>query len=339
MALIVSVRVRLACLLLCQLVLASVPAGAQVAVGPQIMATAKALVSFLKEKCPVAPPGDAEAFKSCQSALFASEDFGHLFAPSITWGGAKEGVPVWQSPNTRFDSTLFRSLYLPLFMFDGKFTIAHEEPTSWTLVKLHVAFRNGLGAGEFPYPFWHDGKKWDAYQAANELIFRIDPVTAQIWNLQRNTNPEIATIFVPPVPSPAFDGKWTWSDGDKKFQPAVTLYDGIFDGDNPYKSAMSEAYKDFALSLRDKSCVACHNPSNPRHMRPLVLLQTPAHAAGEIKALIAAVSDNRMPLTEWGLADPMNEADKLSFLRKARAFDEAAARAFAWEKANHAKAP
>ncbi len=303
------------------------------------MTTVNRIVAVLKESCPLTKPDDREAFAKCQTALFADEEFGRLFAARVTWGGAREGVPVWQSPNTRFDSTLFRSLYLPLFMFDGQYTLSHEGPTSWTLLKLHVAFRNGLDAAEFPYPFWHDAKKWDAYQTANELVLRIDPVTAKVWNLQRNTNPAIATIFVNPVASPAFDGKWTWSDQEKKFQPSVTLYQGMFGSANPYAVAMSESYKDFALSLRDKSCTSCHNPANPQHMKPLVLLQTPAHAAGEIKSLIAAVEDNKMPLSEWGLTDPLADDEKQNFLAKAKAFQQAAERAFAWERAQHGDTP
>ena len=317
--------------------LAQPEARAQESFGPATMATVNRLVSILKDSCPVAKPDDAEAFASCQKTLFESAELSGLFAPAILWGGDKPGTPVWELPLTRFDSALFRSLYLPLFMFDGTYKLSHEGQTSWARLKLSAAFRNGLAVSEFPYPFWHDPAKWQAYQNANELVFRIDPASAQVWTMLRANDPEIATRFVAEKPAPAWDGKWTWTDDDRKFQPAVTLYAGLLDKDNPFAAVMSQTYKDFAISLRDKSCVSCHAPSNPRKMRPLVLLQTPAHAAAEIKSLIHAVEIGKMPLTEWGIADPLRPAEKEVFLAKAKAFESAAKSAFEWEKTKHAK--
>ena len=309
----------------------SAPVQAQESFGPEIMANANRLVAVLKDACPIAAPDNQEAFDRCRKALYESQELAALFAPDLQWGGAKPDVPVWELKLTHFDSTLFRSLYLPLFMFDGGYTMTHEGQSSWVRLKLHATFRNGLALGQFPYPFWHTAEKWQAYQELNELIFRLDPATAQVWTVLRQHNAGIATVTVPAKPAPVFDGKWMWQGQDRSTQPAVTLYDGLFDSDNPFKASLAVAYQDFALSLRDKSCLACHNPGNPAHMKQLVLLQTPAHAAGEIRALIAAVEKDQMPLTEWGIADPMTAADKAAFLAKARAFQLASERAFAWE--------
>jgi hypothetical protein len=120
-----------------------------------------------------------------------------------------------------------------------------------------------------------------------------------------------------------------WRDDKGQLQPAVTLYDGLFDRQNPFKAAMESSYKDFAIELRNHSCVSCHNPNNPQKMAPLILLQTPAHAAGEISRLIAAVKHGDMPIEEWGVAPPLSDDKKEIFLAKARAFE--------WEKSHRAQ--
>jgi hypothetical protein len=44
-------------------------------------------------------------------------------------------------------------------------------------------------------------------------------------------------------------------------------------------------------------------PHNPASMRRLVLMHTPAHAAGEITRLMKAVREDRMPLDETGISN------------------------------------
>ena len=153
----------------------SAPVQAQESFGPEIMANANRLVAVLKDACPIAAPDNQEAFDGCRKALYESQELAALFAPDLQWGGAKPDVPVWELKLTHFDSTLFRSLYLPLFMFDGGYTMTHEGQSSWVRLKLHATFRNGLAPGQFPYPFWHSADKWSAYEQANELRFYIAP--------------------------------------------------------------------------------------------------------------------------------------------------------------------
>jgi hypothetical protein len=40
--------------------------------------------------------------------------------------------------------------------------------------------------------------------------------------------------------------------------------------------------------MRDAQCDNCHVPDNPMPMRRLVLMHTPAHAAGEVARLMKA---------------------------------------------------
>jgi hypothetical protein len=50
-------------------------------------------------------------------------------------------------------------------------------------------------------------------------------------------------------------------------------------------------------------------PHNPTSMRRLVLMHTPAHTAGEIARMMKAVREDRMPLDDTGIEQPL---DRLS---------------------------
>ena len=305
--------------------------------GENTKAAAQRFLAILKTECPVAGTDSQEAFDHCRKALFASKDIEELFAPRVTWGGFDDTLPAWRQKNTTFDSKLWTSLYLPLMMFDGEYELKHDGISYWSHLHARAAFRGRLQPGQFPYPFWHAPAKWAAYDKMNELVFRFDPVTSKIVAIFRIQNPERGPLVAESVTPHVFDGKWMWKDSDGKLQPAATLYDGLFDRNNPFKLAMDSAYKNFATELRDQSCLSCHTPTNPQKMSTLILLQTPAHAAGEIKRLIAAVEAGEMPIEEWGSAAPLGAQAKAAFLAKARAFEEASSRAFDWERARQAQ--
>jgi hypothetical protein len=67
-------------------------------------------------------------------------------------------------------------------------------------------------------------------------------------------------------------------------------------------------------------------------MKRLVLLQTPAHAAAEIKRVMAAVRNNRMPLDEIGIEKELDAATKAVLLGFGAAFESTVAAAYAWER-------
>ena len=50
--------------------------------------------------------------------------------------------------------------------------------------------------------------------------------------------------------------------------------------------------------MRTGHCNGCHVPNNPSRMSRLVLLQTPVHAASEIKRIMRSVRDNEMPIDD-----------------------------------------
>src|SRR5258708_40168424 len=87
-----------------------------------------------------------------------------------------------------------------------------------------------------------------------------------------------------------------WMDKEGRIQPRVTLFDGLFGADNPYLPKLDFTYRTLALRMRDAQCDNCHVPNNPWNMRRLVLMHTPAHAAGEISRLMTAVRGGRMAI-------------------------------------------
>jgi len=103
-----------------------------------------------------------------------------------------------------------------------------------------------------------------------------------------------------------------------------------YEATNELQFHLEATFRAFAQELRGQSCLSCHVPDNPRKMSPLVLLQTPAHALGEIKRIQNMVTSGQMPLEEWGAPKPLSEADKSKFLAAAKAFGDAGALALGW---------
>jgi len=133
---------------------------------------------------------------------------------------------------------------------------------------------------------------------------------------------------------PKFDGHWMWMDKEGRIQPRVTLFDGLFRQDNPYLPRLDFTYRTLALRMRDAQCDKCHVPNNPLPMRRLVLMHTPAHAAGEIARLMKAVREDRMPLDDTGAEEPLEPALKRALLESGRAFEELVKDAKDWEAAH-----
>jgi len=72
-------------------------------------------------------------------------------------------------------------------------------------------------------------------------------------------------------------------------------------------------------------------PHNPTAMRRLVLMHTPAHAAGEIARMMKAVREDRMPLGETGIEQPLDPALKRALLESGGDFEALVRAAKEWE--------
>jgi hypothetical protein len=286
----------------------------------------------LARLCPAAAPGDQAAFDRCRQALFQDSAVRRALGPHVLWGRRNQnaGAALKETNLTQFAPDVLTGMYLPLFMFNGRHTVDYVEREGLWRVRLEAAFRNRLAPGEFPYPFWHNDEKWNVYQSASAVLLWIDPKTLRVKAGQFTERGGAPVVSSAPV-AHAFDGKWVWTDSSGRTQPQVTLFDGLFRADNPYLRELDNTYRTLALRMRDGQCDTCHVPDNPHGMKRLVLLQTPAHAAGEIQRLMKAVRDDKMPLDDMGIEQPLEPKMKDALLQSGAAFEAALSGAKAWE--------
>lgn len=292
-----------------------------------------AVAAELGMVCPYAAPGDQAAFDRCRHALFGASRLRAALPERMLWGRAR-GKPLKDTPLTEFAPDVYAGLYAPLFMFEGRAEVAYDEGERLYRATLPVRFRNRLAPGQFPYPFWHDTTKWGAYQSATALVFYLRANDGRIKVAQFQpgvVDAQLAARVEADVA--AFDGQWLWTDAAGRTQPQVTLFDGLYDPANPHLPRIDSAYRALALELREGECNDCHVPRNPKKIERLVLLQTPAHAAGEIKRILHSVRGGDMPEDEDGHAKPLPPAVKARLLAKAEAFDAVLTEARAWEAA------
>lgn len=283
--------------------------------------------------CPLASPADQAALDLCRASLYGDSALRRGLAPVVLWGRPNpEGRRLRDTTLTQFAPDVLSGLYLPMFMFTGDCEIAFDATENLYRARAPALFRNALDPGQYPYPFWHDARKWAAYQAANELTFWIDPVKAKIviiqFSAQGNRDPKLSSV---PYARPAFDGKWMWTDANGQSQPRPTLFVGLLRSTNPYLGQLDTAFRDLAGELRKGSCHECHAPDNYAATKRLVLMQTPAHAAGEITRIMRAVREDTMPLDDAGLYKELDPAVKASLLKYGAAFESVLDAARDWE--------
>ena len=302
----------------------------------QVEQLAANVAAELSRLCPPAQPGDQAAFDRCRHALWDDSALRSSLSQYVLWGRVKDrdlGAPIKETNLTQFAPDVLTGMYIPLFMFNGKHEVEYRPAEGLYRIRLETAFRNRLAPGQFPYPFWHEESKWSVYQSANSILLWVDPKTLKVKVGQfTDRGPNKPIISSEWVAAPKFDGKWMWTDADGHDQPQVTLFDGLFRPDNPYAGKLDAAYRSFALKLRDGQCLDCHVPNNPEKMKKLVLLQSPAHAAGEISRVMEAVRKDKMPLDQTGIEAPLDEPIKKALLQEGAAFEALVKAAKAWEK-------
>ena len=315
-------------------VLAASARAQEVPVPPAVQQMAKTIAAELAARCPLAGAGDIAAFNSCRAALFGDSALRANLPAVLLWGrqNANPNVTLRQTHLTQFAPDTWTNLYAPLFMFNGKYTVEWKAEERKFLVLLETAFRNRMPPGQFPYPFWHEAAKWNTYENANGFMLWVDPATARIQAAQFTNRAATPMLHaVEPVQHAKFTGEWMWTDPAGKTQPAVTLFDGLYRPENPYLRALDRQYRDLALQMRESQCASCHAPDNPDKMSRLVLLSTPAHAAGEIDRLIKSVKEDRMPMDENRLSYALSPENKKWLLESAEAFKSTVQSARSWE--------
>src|SRR3954447_17086160 len=299
----------------------------------QVELVASEVALELQRACPPVSPSDQAAFDQCRSSLFGDSALRRSLAPRLLWGRRNQDpeAALKDTNLTQFAPEVIAGLYLSLFMFSGEYSIEYVPQEGMYLIRLKAGFRNRLPPGQFPYPFWHDEAKWGVYQAANSVLLWVNPKTAKIRIGQFTERGSGGAVVSTQPTKPKFDGRWMWTDSDGRIQPQVTLFDGLFRKDNPHLSKLDLTYRTLALRMRDGQCDNCHMPHNPMPMRRLVLMHTPAHAAGEIGRLMKAVREDRMPLDDTGIEQPLEPALKRALLESGSAFEASLNAAKEWE--------
>ncbi|MEO8023071.1 hypothetical protein [Polaromonas sp.] len=305
------------------------------ALSAEVQQAASEIAAELGSRCPVAPAGDVPAYTACRQALFTSSKLRAHLSGIVLWGrqDKRPNASLRQTNLTQFAPDVWTSMYAPLFMFNGKHTVEWVPEEKMFLVRLEAAFRNRLPPGQFPYPFWHDEAKWSMYENANSFMLWFHPQSASIRAAQftdRAPNAMLQPVQV--VKHEKYAGPWLWTDDKGRTQPAVTLFDGVYRADNPNLAAMDRQYRDLALQMRESQCTSCHVPNNPDKMSRLVLLSTPAHAAGEVDRLIKAVREDRMPMDDFRISYALSDENKKWLLESAFAFKATVEAAQDWEK-------
>lgn len=292
------------------------------------------MAAQLQKNCAISEPDNQAAFDACKKYLFNQSSIKQMMAePIILWGRQNDAnLPLKETHLTQFSTDILAGLYLPLFMFNGQFKINFNEKEKLYQVNLGAAFRNRLQPGQFPYPFWHDANKWSVYENARTILLWMDPYTARIRAIQFSASGDpVAGVTSSKATPPAFDGQWLWTDAKGQTQPAVTLFDGLYRSDNPYKQQLDKTYRDFAIALRESQCLSCHVPNNPEKMKRLVLLQSPAHAAGEIQRVLKSVREKKMPLDDLGVEKELDAKLMKVLLEKGGEFEKIVNTARNWE--------
>lgn len=310
---------------------AALPANGQSRV--DMAAHAKTLAEALAKVCPVAKPNDMAAFDACRKNLGKGAEGATMNDIVLLWGGEQPTLGWDKKKLSYFKGEFFQRTYFSMMMFSGKHKVVGAGPEGTTIVAVEAYFRNALPPGAYPYPFWHSGPKWVAYEATNEVLFYLAPngkakfMTRSDKGSYDNRGPYAAVI------QPAFAGEWLWTDKDGKEQPYVTLFSDMFTLDNPHVAKVDQTFKAVALTLRSADCMnACHAPDGHRVMNRLTMLMTPQHAAYEIDGVLKTVRENKMPVTEKGDPKPIDAKLKTELLMTGEAFKKAFEEASIWQK-------
>jgi hypothetical protein len=247
-----------------------------------------ALGRALVAACPVAEATDVTAREACADALTELPELREAATQPVLWGGQPDGVPpdalIDQAALTQLEPRVWRRMYLSTFMFEDAPT-KMEQHGEYQVLRIGARFRNGLDAGDYPYPFWHSEKKWAAYEQATEVLFVYDgdriPVAVR-------TNPDASRPHEPRT----WDGIWTWDDGQ---EPHVSMYTYLFSSTNPHVARLEATYRALEETMREQNCSSCHDPSNSVMVKHLELLTYPNQALDARHDIATLIQANAMP--------------------------------------------
>ncbi len=288
------------------------------------------------EASPIADPGDARARDDASLKLAGCRDFIAATGDRVLWGGCDpvKGFDPKTYTLTEFDPLVWLKLYASTIMFTGEHVVRTEGPFS--VLEMKAKFRSNLDPGDYPYPFWHSAKKWQAYLDLVSLclVFEGDKIVAT-YRVAKSDPAK------PPVPR-EWDGKWRWTDADGKAQPRVTLFSYLFAADNPHRAGVDVAYRRLEERFRAQDCNSCHAPGNAAKAKELLLLNFPNQSLVSRHKLVQILTEKKMPPEDTEKNHPAGiaeEAVRTELIQLAKTFVEAADAAMAFESSRYAAIP
>jgi hypothetical protein len=291
------------------------------------MPLADEIATELIALCPPADRGDVVARNQCAGRLAKLAVLQESMSEPFRWGQQGDGNShrLEDNNSTSFNPFVWRSIYLPLLMWTGTYTV--ENVDGVTVLSMPYQFRNALDAGEYPYPFWHSKKKWDDYQiSANMLfIFRDGKLIGALRSAEKREDN--------PVISRDWDGQWHWVDDRGNAQPHVSLYKYLLSPSNPHAERLDTAFRALESDLRLESCLACHSPDNGSKMNPLELFSYPNQALLARHTIVQQLEVNTMPPAPTPDTSPgmLDEVKRQSVIKLAKEFEAAADEALRYE--------
>ena len=274
----------------------------------------------LAAACPLAPLNDVAARERCADALTDVAILRDNAADPLLWGGQPAGLPIERVPEqanlTNFSSFVWRRIYLSTLIFEGPAVL--ERAGRYRVLRVPARFRNGLDAGDYPYPFWHAEKKWTSYEQATHVVFLFDGDWLVAAVRSEQTDP------ARPHTARTWDGVWTWEQGQ---EPRATLYRALFSPQNPYVAQLDESYRALSDGLRVHTCTGCHSPDNPSMMRHLDILNYPNQSLSGRHRIVGMIERNQMP-PGGGIKD---DDARAALLARARTFAVLGDQALAYE--------
>ena len=290
----------------------------------------------LAEASPLADPGDAGARDVAAAKLARCRDFTEAAGERILWGGCDpvKGFDPRTYSLTEFDPLVWLKLYASTLMFTGEHEVRAEG--RYTVLEMKAKFRSNLDPGDYPYPFWHSPKKWQAYidLASLVVLFEGDKIAA----VYRTSKSDPAK---PPVER-KWDEKWHWTDAAGKEQPRVALFSYMFAADNPHRASVDESYRRLEARFRAQDCTSCHAPDNAGKARELLLLNFPNQSLAGRRKLVEMLAEKKMPPEDIEKNHPAGIADdavRTELIRLAQTFVKEADAAVAFESSRKTATP
>jgi hypothetical protein len=287
----------------------------------------------LASASPIAHPGDVRARDLAAQKLAECESFKTAANQRILWGGCDpaKGFDPRNFSLTEFEPVVWLKLYASTIMFTGEHTVRKDGPL--TVLEMKARFRSNLDPGDYPYPFWHSPKKWQAYLDLETLcvVFRQNKIVA----VYRVANSDPAR----PQGTRVWDGKWRWLDGMGNEQPRAALFTYMFGDDNPHRVQVDRSYRELESKFRASNCNACHAPDNQGKAKQLLLLNYPNQALTARHTLVRTLEQNEMPPEDPKTQHPGGISDlakREELIQAAKTFVQQADAAVAFETSRKA---